>query len=209
MRIISDFKDYYDCIQRIDEDRSLIYLRKKFSKELVFNNFVLPFEKSARYYPISATQYIIGFCGNIYPLLIIRNIRKDGEIKYICCYNINDIQKYVEQHPSKYNVPNTLINFFNKVNEQKTKFSHIFIENKSPIFVAHIRYWDKIVFVFNEELQQYHFDKIFNTYLAYQELSMYLGNIAFSEKPLPKIPDKILLESKGFDKYSFRKPKSK
>ena len=45
-----------------------------------------------------------------------------------------------------------------------------------------------------------------DTYTAYQEIQMLLGNLAQPNKPIPEIPDKDMVSIKGFDKWSFRKP---
>lgn len=37
---------------------------------------------------------------------------------------------------------------------------------------------------------------------------MWISNIAVSIEQIPEVPDKIMLEVKGFDKFSFRKPAS-
>ena len=50
--------------------------------------------------------------------------------------------------------------------------------------------------------------RIKDPYTAYQELSMYLGNMAFPNKPIPTISDEVMAEIKGFNKFSFRKDKA-
>ena len=58
------------------------------------------------------------------------------------------------------------------------------------------------------QLYQYEFYRVMDSYTAYQELSMYIGGRASPEKPIPAIDDVTLAQAKGFDKFSFRKPKA-
>lgn len=64
--------------------------------------------------------------------------------------------------------------------------------------------------VYDGKIEQFDFARIFDPYQAYQEVAMFLGGLAVPLKPIPTIDDSIMLEIKGFDKYSFRKdPSSK
>jgi len=83
---------------------------------------------------------------------------------------------------------------------------------KYPIFVAEYRPDNTVEsrITYNAQLKSFEFYRIFDPYQAYQEIAMWLSNIAVPIKPMPEIPDKIMLEVKGFDKFSFRKdPSSK
>jgi hypothetical protein len=54
------------------------------------------------------------------------------------------------------------------------------------------------------------FYRVFDPYQAYQEVAMWLSNQAVPIKPIPEMSDEIKAESKGFNKFSFRKdPSSK
>ena len=46
-------------------------------------------------------------------------------------------------------------------------------------------------------------------YQAFQEINMWMSNQAMPEKVIPEIDNKTMIEIKGFDKFSFRKDKSK
>ena len=50
---------------------------------------------------------------------------------------------------------------------------------------------------------------VVDPYTAFQEIAMFLGGMAMPLKPIPHLSDEIIAASKGFDKYSFRKDKSK
>lgn len=62
--------------------------------------------------------------------------------------------------------------------------------------------------VINACLKDYEFFRVFDPYLAFQEVSMFLGNMAMPEKPIPKMSDEDMAFIKGFDKHSFRKDPS-
>lgn len=66
------------------------------------------------------------------------------------------------------------------------------------------------VVIKNPILKDFDFQKILDPYIATQEIEMYLGRLA--ENNVPKMPvgsDKVIAESKGFDKWSFRKMSEK
>lgn len=116
--------------------------------------------------------------------------------------------------------------FFDAFAEIADKNQWRFEKNLSPVFVASLKgraYGDypyrgqshkpdradpgqKIVW--NGNLKDFQFARIKDPYTAYQEISMYLGNMAFPNKPIPEIDDKTMAEIKGFNKFSFRKDKA-
>lgn len=58
----------------------------------------------------------------------------------------------------------------------------------------------------NPILKDFEFGKLVDPYTAVQEIEMYLGRLATNNTPpMPVGSDKVIAESKGFDKYSFRK----
>ncbi len=65
------------------------------------------------------------------------------------------------------------------------------------------------IIVVNGILSQFNFQKIFSPPQAYQEIQMFLANIATPMKPIPHVSDEDLIGAKGFDKFSFRRDKSK
>ena len=71
MRIISDFKDYYDCLQAHDQDRTIIYLRT--TAEDKTNKYPLPMVRirrsGSRHRFFGIHEFCVGFCGKVYPVL--------------------------------------------------------------------------------------------------------------------------------------------
>lgn len=231
MRIVSNYHDYYDCVQSIDQDRTLIFSRVKKSvfyerkKEFPFN---YPIIGNYRTKSLTLMDYSVGFCGKIYPIV---KLQKPGletfsqECLEKWCFNIDDVDKFVSEnfrrtHIDLYNEkePNSskyekqgwawghrrkfFLDFFNKIDSKKAE--EIFDKEKCPIFV--VDYAEKSI-TFNDCLNDFEFYRLFDPYQAFQEISMYLSNIAIPQKPIPEISDEILAQAKGFDKFSFRKDK--
>jgi len=106
----------------------------------------------------------------------------------------------------------------------------LFIEYKSPVLVfcggnnwsspIHKTYSDKHIpeittaesyLVVNPFLKNLDFFRVMDSFTAMQEIHMYLnGTLSSQVDPvMPVGSDEVLAASKGFDKYSFRKPKTK
>lgn len=223
MRIKSDFHDYYDCIQREGQDTGLIYVRKV--REVVGCPF--PRLKLGCGYRDSTeptvVQRIVGFCGKIYPLLILSKFGSDGKTY---CYDLGDVDHYMElnfrvREVKKYREKSKrwrwgrgirfdIEAFFKECARVQENFRGLFIDNLSPLFVAEPRSWRKPgKIVFNAELRQYGFVRVMDPYLAFQEIAMFFGVLAEPRRPIPAISDKNMVGIKGFDKFSFRKAPSK
>jgi hypothetical protein len=81
----------------------------------------------------------------------------------------------------------------------------IFLHFGAPILLIKPEFAGKKTLVINPLLRPWNFASVIDPYSAYQELAMYVGNNMVCQKdPNPPIPDKIKVESKGFDNWSFR-----
>lgn len=104
-----------------------------------------------------------------------------------------------------------ITDIFTKLNSIKTKKYHE--QYRSPILL--FQTWKEQKFVSytklttNPELKQYDFAKLIDPYTAHQEISNWISNLARPQPKIPQIDDLTMSEIKGFDKYSFRKDKSK
>jgi hypothetical protein len=228
MRIISDFRDYYDASQALGHDPTVVYLRKQ--KEILIPDFPFPTTKYRRclwYYRSwdrdinEIKSYTIGFCGKIYAVI---QMRASGEEKYSYCYTIKAVDAFMEKYckkkdieafrkKQKWNKLSTRDNFkkfFDDTAAKRDAFENIFVENGVPIFLAEEgrTAWNApkkpVPLTANVELKQYQFYKVFDTYTAFQEIEMYLSSIAVPSKEMPEITDVLKADSKGFDKFSFR-----
>ena len=228
MRIISKFKDYYDCIQRYAFDDDTVYVRNE--KEYYFN----PQERkwtpelpghlgliSPPYAPrshISLEKFTIGFCGTIYPGV---KIWKNDSSQ--CHYCLESFWEYLEDNkilpkPWKCNSKKRIKTHQNRIKAEwdfyfkPWKNEKAFLKLRTPVFSfkVGIRYTTDSICTVNPLLNEYEFFKIFNPYSAYQEIDMFLNSILTSPEPeMIEISNENLLKKKGFDEKSFRKQKKR
>lgn len=132
---------------------------------------------------------------------------------------------YAAKNPWYYNDRrHNFESFFQKNEEYRQSIERRaapFFENLRPVFVATYEpVWEKIGkwgskqtsagrIAFNCSLKQYEFYRLFPPFQAFQEINMWLSNQAVPIKPIPEMSDEIKAESKGFDKWSFRKEPTK
>lgn len=216
MRIISPFRDYYDCISGMtyNEDDIVYYRTERTIKEKVD----LPRPGKRKFYFESldfGIKEILGFCGKLYYRYYVRNPKthqnvysfSDIEIdKYIKdYYSDKHYQQFCGQKTKHYK--DRLFRSFTK-DEITSSLRHppehtqIFEQYKCPMFSYSSRYSELTL---NPRLNRINFQCIFDPYQAYQEISMFLGNMAFPNKPIPTVSDEDMIQAKGFDKFSFRK----
>lgn len=231
MKIKSDFRDYYDAVQKEGQNQEFVYLRyeqKTVSPGIssLLRNYI-NYHNSAFY---KKTHAII-FCGKLYHVLEIFNA--SGTEKAIC-YSFDDVDKFVEEHtkPKEYelwanpvrryrdsnkfsNLKREIQNFYQSSEKDiKSSVTKKYLDQvKAPIVLIYNRKnplnEQEHVTIENARINHLEFFRIFDAYSAYQEISMWLGNQASPEKEIPKLDDKTMSEIKGFDKWSFRKESKK
>lgn len=221
MRIISDFKDYYDCGQQYGFDPKLIYNRKIQHIDVELNIH--------GWFKHCSELVIIGFCGKLYPVVLLKTAyRNDVDV----CYSIEDVDQFAHAYLTKKELGDYYAdsfyrfsyrgfgnriyyqNLFGKVKDFGLLHS-LFIQYHTPIFsiirnnktgLTHGKFGYTLSL--NIKLKDFYFYRVFDSYSAYQELSMYYGGVLGGIKEVvPDVPDKVLVDAKGFDKYSFRKDK--
>lgn len=191
MRIISDFKDYYDNIGKTwDNDYDTLFIRKTSEEtvELPYNYF--PVRVGIRDYAI------IGFAGKIY--IQISNVHSelndkflfhDIQVKDDFFYNNAKVLAWVENPPKElWDIFGDIFKIYSYNNSSNSK--RIYYFTKNPILRG--------------------MERIMSPAMAYMTLYNWVNNKTRPEKPIPKISneDKIFLA--GFDlKSSFRTPKKK
>lgn len=169
---------------------------------------------------------IILFCGKVYPYytfnlafqpIIIFGYNKlisklsdknfiDSKLKNI------DYAKH-EKKKIKYTLEKITVanKWYNNLLEHKDNYTigdDIFKFFDCPVLSVDDYYFN--VITKNPILNHYRFHQVFDPYLAYQEIEMYLGNnLAKQMDPEIKLSDEIKAEIHGFDKWSFRKQSSK
>lgn len=235
MRILSNFKDYYDGLQTPGETEPL-YVRRTEEKfnlpQEAFEGMKCqperryyvqngPFDISNEYLRINQTCYeinYVGFCGKLYLALT----------RY---YYPNPSGYPLQLVPNVYLTPERLLG---GLNEKDLKVAHNALimkgvtikdeiytiysqfpktltswqfENLAPVFVASQTRRDFWNFCENPKLATLGFASIVPPFEAFQELDMFLSNRANPEKDVKPIADQLLLQQKGFDsKTSFRHP---
>jgi hypothetical protein len=121
MRITSTFHDFYDCVQALGQDQSLIYIRKPIDKLLKTElpasafpkrkstghredaPFPVPGRSGHRGYtrkgelPTHSKFYVLGVTGKIYPIFELIWDYSESYLKTTAfCYNISSVQKAIE-----------------------------------------------------------------------------------------------------------------
>ena len=223
MRIISDFHDYYDCIQRMGQDQTLVYLRKQ--KEII--GWPFPGTHGASYgtnWKNPLTQhYVIGFCGNIIPMVELYTHEGANPEQ---CWSIEDVDQFMQNNLDReqwrayksarwvngFNYGRRRVffdKFFLDCDHQRDRYEYLFRKHHAPIFVA----GKKKRIVFNANLRDMGFITRFDPYRAFQEIAMYMGILGthgghkakYKGEPMSsEISDRDLAAAKGFDKHSFR-----
>lgn len=218
MRIISKFKDYYDCMQGYYRD-DMVYIRNKNEEKIEGSEYRQEYEYfGSRYHHLNKLinnwmyRFInIWFCGKSYKVYEIFKDRPSDDKRGQFCYHPDDFDKYFPNEAKElrkhfgHKPTNHALPWYERPLNTDASIDEIMVKRKTPIIV---NYPKKIVY--DACLKDVNFQRMFPPALAYQELMMYLGSVlAAPEKPIPVIDDVTMAEAKGFNKYSFRKDKSK
>jgi hypothetical protein len=215
MKLHTDFHDYYDNAVGYGIDEKVHYNR--FTKEVEIKF------KPKKDFPrviTSATPYLLGFCGETYPVLKVVKY-EDAENDYgnfnvidsFYAFNYQELKdKNLEWHGFgrffEYNDKRREIETKQFFTDWKYKDDQLFLEYKSPVWLLDLKNHFEQKIVLNPKLKDYGFNRIKDSFTAFQEISMYLSNILVEQKEVVKIEDKYRIEQHGFDlKTSFRKEK--
>jgi hypothetical protein len=219
MKLHTDFHDYYDNAVGYGIDEKVHYNR--FTKEVEMR---VPVKQNHPTFFRHAI-YLLGFCGQIYPIVEVQTENDDREvIRRRFAYNFDELVEFEkEKHEyNKLNRQNSWYRFspsyYGFSNHEKHKITQIFtdwkwqddklfLEHKVPIWVKKLDQYNQTAII-NPKLKDYGFDRISDSFVTFQEISMYLSNILVEQKDVVKIEDKYRIEQHGFDlKTSFRKEK--
>ena len=159
MRIISNFRDYYDNIQSYGQDQSILYIRKR-----EYRDIKIPLHKYLKSDFLSNIEYpsivenpdrqtkrshvgtfILGYCGELYRGHVIK-INKDinpleKKSYYEVIYNKESLLEY--QRETKYSLKNPSSRYISKWKENIDFFSinnqdelkEIFFDYNVPLFI--------------------------------------------------------------------------
>jgi hypothetical protein len=233
VRIISEWHDYYDVVQKEGQDQTLIYRReqKSFPPE-VDPPFPMLIPRWWHWQRLRPRGIVIGFCGKLYPIVkLVAGAAADYATTF--CYSAAEVENWAQAQLKKKDAAEYVAaaktkrkhrqsvatrmrveieTFFRKVNEQRDNHGNVFEDQGVPIFKAstngaHTR--GKVIIETNPCLRLVEFYRVVDPYTAYQALATYLGAQAQPEKQIPHVADKTMVGAKGFDEWSFRKPPSK
>lgn len=175
----------------------------------------------------------IGFAGKIYHFFHMTQSENPDLPTHHFGYTIEDIDRFVETFFDKnekemyygdknylwqrrsrtfksFSTRKNYISIFEEIKNYKNdKLVDLLFEKiQAPIFSFN-NYYDRSYVIANPCLNFYDFYRVVDPYTAYQEVRMFVENTAVPIKPIPDIPDETMAEIKGFNKFSFRKDKSK
>jgi hypothetical protein len=227
MRIISDFRDYYDCLQGLDEDKKTLWIRKPLKEEHSWRF------TGWNHYTGDAPhvlEHMIGFCNGLYPLFSIWTpyVPETNPV-LVRCYTLAQVDAFIRKYYRKDAVEQYMAaplygrkrigirsrvefeHFFKGWELHKAEcekhYAPVFEKQRTAVFVIECQggYGRGTTIEYNACLREYQFARIFDPASAYQEISMFMSNLAVPIKPIPKLDDVTMAEIKGFDKFSFRK----
>jgi hypothetical protein len=229
MRIISNFKDFYDGISHQYLDKEILYLRSSVeeSPERAKVPEVSKFEIIDS--PNNVTYFfsleLLGFCGKIYPMAVVRttgieykptefNQYSQGFFSYDKLVDFVNLKKIPIKEGRRYRWFNfsyqdslaDIARFFETTTDYN-KLDKVFQRLNTPVFVLRETGRRERKLITNPMLKNFSFQKFKDPFTTHQELFMYVGGILRQpDREMVKLTDKQKLEKRGFDKWSFRKP---
>ena len=235
MLICSSHRDYYDTASAYGIDKTCVYNRKEEALEGKFNIPDHPyggrwpfeesfFKKKSKYDVVYVFyKYVIGFCGNLYPVIISDKITKSaGTTERYAFYNQEDLNKFTVDEKidlkNRKSYWNNRDFYIDSESSMKLFFDpksfkgleEEFYKNRAPVFIYGrfplLGRLEKLVL--NPILRQYKFMKVKDPQTAFQDIFMYQSGVLGTtpEKPKP-VDDKIMAAARGHDgEFSFRKP---
>lgn len=179
----------------------------------------------------SIIPFTVVFCGKLYPGIRLLH-RKAGSLgewtsdfaysleAYVALVSYHGLEFTTKKKRRRYSWDNSPIKGSPKRKEDCEEYfarsgeDHVafFAEKEIPIaYYAEDAYTTReSVLMFNTNLKDVAFFKVFDAYTAFQELDMFVGGVMTQEgNPMAGISDEDLRDKKGFDKMSFKTPPTK
>ena len=215
MRLHTDFHDYYDNAVGYGIDENVFYSR--------FTEKVEIFVKS-RFDHAGVNGGLLGFCGTIFPFVLFARYENSEIVERYCAYNVEEYEKKTDEWGNDgFAFSRRFAEQYRKIQSkrrenQKSKArqffvdwysqsNDVFLEFKVPVWTVMLGR-NSSAGLINPCLKDYGFERIKDSFTAFQEISMYLSNILVEQKETAVVEDKFRIEKHGFDlKTSFRKGK--
>ncbi|MCC5612512.1 hypothetical protein LC612_38925 [Nostoc sp. CHAB 5834] len=229
MRIVSKFRDYYDGVQALGQDKNRLFFRTEQS----FERYPLecdPWKTSSKF-PLGVsglyanfvevspqTLYKRGlfrvmplwvlFAGKVYPAACVEKtegLTRSNEFFYDLgpLRDVLIAEEFSESCIEDATKPSRKgapsWHQFFQVG-QPTKVVELLVSGQIAVAVA-----TRASLTLNAKLADFEFYKRLDAWQAYQELGMFFGNLTAPENNSTEIPDKYRIPQHGFDEWSFRK----
>jgi len=216
--IVSKFHDYYDTAIAYGIDKECVYNRKteELNKPKHPRHEIVEFNNKD--YSFKFTTQTIGFCGDIYRCIIVKqqgNYSISDEIVTLAFYDAKSVIEYMKEHKiglsgrrsrwrwnswsrNNWNSEEEVNNYYEREIKQETY--DIFQELKVPVFLLHGN-----CRTINPCLKDFKFGKIKDSVTTFQEIHQYIaGVLGTNENETVEITDKVRSQQHGYDKWSFR-----
>jgi hypothetical protein len=229
MRIISPFVDYYDGVQGMGIDKSVVYNRQteKLTMPIPVKISTSWYDRikgevkiyiPSHYYKTGISYHeeesiLVFFAGKVYPILKVTIVNFPNTAEFF----VRSFDEYIDLITS-----NGFKNPFEdkkiyRTDDAKKEMENFFtftkdvsswmIDNKFAVVMTTGELLRHGHIIKDPCLKNINFQRIIDPYTAYQELSMWVGGILPQSKEIQDIPDKYKIEQHGFNEWSFRKHK--
>jgi hypothetical protein len=219
MLIVGGKPDYYDCIRAWGVDKAVVYDRTTTEVAFKLGRRAMHVDKcTAGGIDVELMPLVIGFCGNIYPLVMVSAVDTESALKIapIHYYVAEELALFVSRWRARTDRyfwrdgvldPRGAKAFFDP--SSHADLLPVFQKHKVPAFVLG-RFGaagNKGKLILNPCLKDYKFFKVRDTATAFQELYNFIsGVLGAPECKLVKVSDKVRAAKAGHDHpYSFRK----
>lgn len=171
--------------------------------------------------------FFVGFCGKFYPLLRYRTkFGPDIETEYDYLYSESDVIEALDKSPFNHTRYRGRVGHGYFTSHGKTDFElalmfirkgpiekiEPFVELKAPILLLKLTTTSSFdsPLEINPVLKELKFFRCIDPYMAFQEVSMFIGGVlGVGEPDTLQISDTDMRDAKGFDERSFKTPPGK
>jgi hypothetical protein len=231
MQIKSPFKDYYDAGMGHSADKSLIYVRgnhawdiKKepipehlsplvaFAKEHKPRGFQIP-RPTRDWDEVRVNFGVVLLAGRIYPFARLSRCKTYHPAEIFYRFDYDSLKALLIEHGVDMDKRCARESMFNRGLKRPARNAALFFSLKGSDQLSDFTYKNQLVVAslafghlqVNPRLANFEFFRAMDPYQAFQEMSMFLGNLAAPD-PLPVVlSEKERVAKHGFDKWSFRK----
>jgi hypothetical protein len=236
MRIISQFHDYYDGVQKYGQDQSVIYQRKTVAyetskkdtpaivKELAKKVFpddhyylglsrIVSSVSSKTHWFYFSRKFIV-FCGEVVSFLEVKKEKKGlVETDTFYFYSFESLIEYLNDNGVDISTKSSRWDK-KTIAEKLSDFFDKVVELDTDWCIVNkvicaLVERDKVTI--NPKLEDYQFYKVMDPHTCYQNLDMWIsGTLAYPQNEMVELDDKYRIIAHGFDhKYAFRKEPEK